>query len=198
MVQSKISKTKLPLISLIIIFLFAACGGDPTPKPKAYFRIDMPEKQYQKLDTSFPYSFEYPKYAEITPDRHSPDEKYWINVYFPNFKGNLHLSYKKVNNNLITYLEDARTMVVKHIPKSSGIDNILIEEPQRQVYGMKYRIHGLGTASPYQFFVTDSANHFLRGALYFNIIPNNDSLAPVINFLIEDIEHLINTVEWKN
>ncbi len=197
MIKTWKSTTRPLFLFLVSIIILYACGSDPSPKPKVYFRIDMPEKQYQKLDTNFPYAFEYPVYARITPDRHSPDQTYWINVYFPQFKGNLHLSYKKVDGNLVKYLEDARTMVVKHIPKSSGIDNILIEEPERQVYGMIYRIHGLGAASPYQFFVTDSTNHFLRGALYFNIIPNNDSLAPVIKYLIEDIEHLINTVEWK-
>ena len=51
--------------------------------------------------------------------------------------------------------------------------------------------------SPFQFHVTDSLNHFLRGALYFKTATKNDSLAPVINYVKKDILHMMNTLEWK-
>jgi gliding motility-associated lipoprotein GldD len=60
-----------------------------------------------------------------------------------------------------------------------------------------YEIRG-DAASSVQFYLTDSTRHFLRGSLYFNVQPNADSLAPVIDFFMEDIMHLIETLEWKN
>ncbi len=192
-------KNKIRIVSgiIFIVFFFMGCNNDYIPKPRGYFRIDLPEKSYRVLDTTFPYSFEYPDYAEIIPDELSPHEPYWINLDFPGFNGRIHISYKEVNNNLITYFEDARTMVVKHIPKASAIEDELIFSPESDIFGLKYMIKGIGAASPCQFFLTDSSRHFVRGALYFNMIPNNDSLAPVIDFINEDIDHLIDTFRWN-
>jgi len=191
------SKIYFVLFSLLIFAVLSSCNTDYQPKPKAYFRIDFPEKTYRKLDSIYPYSFNIPTYAIVTPDYYSPNEKDWINIVFPEFNGQLHLSYKKIEGNLVEYMEDSRTMAYKHIPKASYIENRVIINPESKVYGLIYEINGMGVASPYQFFVTDSASHFLRGALYFNMIPNNDSLAPVIDFLKEDIENLILSLEWK-
>ena len=52
-------------------------------------------------------------------------------------------------------------------------------------------------ATPLQFWMTDSAHHFLRATLYFNFTPNNDSLQPVIEYLRDDALHLVNTFAWK-
>lgn len=174
-----------------------SCGSDYFPKPRAYFRIDLPQKNYRHLDSIYPFTFDYPLYSSISKDMNSPQEKNWININFKDFKGSLHLSYKKVDGNLVKYMEDSRTMAFKHIPKASAIDNRVIMNNESKVFGLIYEIRGSGAASPYQFFVTDSLNHFLRGALYFNIVPNNDSLAPIIDFLKYDIEHLIQSFEWK-
>ena len=187
---------RLSLLLVSIISLIA-CGSDYFPKPRAYFRIDLPEKNYRHLDSIYPFSFDYPVYSSISQDKNSPHEKNWININFTDFKGSLHLSYKRVDGNLVKYMEDSRTLAFKHIPKASAIDNRLIINKRSKVFGLIYEISGSGAASPYQFFVTDSLTHFLRGALYFNIVPNNDSLAPVIDFLKQDIEHLIQSFEWK-
>lgn len=181
-----------------LIVLFTACREDPIPRPRGYFRIDLPEKIYQPFDTTFPFAFEYPVYAKIKGDPYAPDEPYWININFPQFKGSIHISYKVVNDtNLASYLEDSRKFVVKHIPKAQAINDSLIYDTARNIYGLLYEIRGTGAASPFQFFVTDSTDHFVRGALYFNIVPNNDSLAPVIDFLKKDIQHMIQTFRWK-
>jgi gliding motility-associated lipoprotein GldD len=182
---------------MILLAGLTACEGSYSPKPRGYFRIDLPKKTYESFDTSFPFTFDYPSYAKITPDYQSPNEKYWINIEFPNFKGSLHISYKTINGNLINYLEDSRSLVMKHIPKASSIQDSMIYLPGQSVYGMIYHIQGAGVASPTQFFLTDSTSHFLRGALYFNIRPNNDSLAPVISFVNQDITRLINSFRWK-
>ena len=186
------------LVALLLLLMVTACGDDnPQPKPRGYFRIDLPEKQYVTLDTMERYCFEYPVYATITPDYYSPDEKDWANVVFPAFKGTIHLSYKHVDGNLSQYVEDAHKMIVKHIEKASGIRDSLVIDKDRKIYGLMYFLDGEGVASPLQFYLTDSTQHFLRGSLYFNIYPNNDSLQPVIDFITDDVRHLITTLEWK-
>jgi len=183
--------------SVFLVWVLSSCSGDYYPKPNGYLRIDLPEKKYVSFDSDLPYTFEIPVYSKVVPDNDPMAGKYWINIEFPQFKGKLHLSYKKINGNLNNYLEDTRTMVMKHIPKASAIENKTYENPSRKVYGLTYTIAGTATASPYQFYLTDSTNNFVRGALYFNVVPNNDSLAPVIDFLEEDINHLIETFRWK-
>ena len=187
----------LGFILIPVIIILVSCQNDYYPKPKGYFRIDLPEKSYIRFDSIFPYSFEYPSYAVLIPDNHIKAEEYWVNIIYPQFKGTLHLSYKAINGNLNKYLEDTRTMVMKHIPKASSIENQQYQNEASGVYGLTYTISGVAAASPFQFYLTDSTTHFVRGALYFNTVPNNDSLAPVIDFLKEDIIHMIETFEWK-
>ncbi|MBC8319824.1 MAG: gliding motility lipoprotein GldD [Bacteroidetes bacterium] len=197
MIKRLPSKLIYSLLVVAIVFM-ASCSQNYTPLPRGYFRIELPERNYIMSDTTFPYYFEYPEYAKLQGSPHNPNQKYWINIEYPQFKATVHLSYKSIDDNLITYLEDAYTLVSKHIPKAEEINDSLIVDNDRNIYGLTYKIEGNGAASPYQFFVTDSASHFLRGALYFNIIPNNDSLEPVIDFITSDIEHLINTLKWND
>lgn len=184
---------------ILILFAFSSCNSDYTPKPRGYFRIALPEKKYTVLDSIYPYRFEYPAYAVITNDPLSPSEKNWINIEMPVFHGRIHISYKPLSgkNSLAAYAEDARTLAFKHMQKSSGIRQIAISDPKRSMYGLVYEINGLGVASPYQFYLTDSTRHWIRGSLYFDVIPNNDSLAPVIEFVKNDIQHLFETINWK-
>ena len=185
------------IIFSLVVVLLSACNSDYTPKPRGYFRISVPEHTYQKFDSTFPYTFEYPVYATITPGPSGRAEPYWININYPTFKAQLHLSYKVVDNNLNVYLEDSHHLVDKHIPKASAITQQEFVNPEEKVYGLTIAIKGTEAASPYQFYLTDSNSKFVRGALYFNIIPNNDSLAPVIEFLQGDIDHMISTFRWK-
>ena len=183
------------LITLTIFFI--SCGETPVPRPRGFFRIDLPESSLITFDNAYPYSFKYPDYAVPVVKNNNPVQSYWLNMQFPPFNGTLHISYKPVNSNLGNLIEDAHSMVMKHIPKSSGIEETLLLFPAHNVYGTAYHINGSEAASPYQFYITDSTRHFIRGALYFNTLPNNDSLAPVISFLKKDIEKIISTLQWK-
>ncbi len=187
------------LVALAFAIIAISCNREPNylPKPRGYFRIDLPKKTYTKVDTIERYSFECPDYALLTYDRYSPDEKNWINIEFPQFKGSIHLTHKPVSGNLGDYLEDVHTMVVKHLQKANGVRDSLIINEEHQVYGLFIEMDGKGVATPMQFYLTDSTRNFVRGALYFNFQPNNDSMQPVINFIRQDIDHLFNTFEWK-
>ena len=195
----KINKiiTLLVVLSIGVIAISCDDNDNYLPKPRGYFRIDLPEKAYTRVDTIEKYSFECPQYALVTPDPYSPNEKNWINIEMPPFKGSIHLTHKPVNNNLSDYLEDVHTMVTKHLQKANGVRDSLIVNDEHHVYGMFIEMDGKGVATPMQFYLTDSTRNFVRGALYFNFQPNNDSMQPVINFIREDIDHMINTFEWK-
>lgn len=186
------------LIIFFILLMMFACGGDYYPKPRGNFRIDLPAKEYKRFDAGFPYAFDHPVYSRIllSPASGSGND-YWMNIDFPHFRGKIHLSYKPIENNLNEYIEDTRTMALKHIPKASGIKTDNYSDKDKKVYGLTYAIDGVEAASPFQFYVTDSVSHFVRGALYFSTVPNNDSLAPVIEFLKADIRHMIESFEWK-
>lgn len=192
-------KTSLFIFLCATFFvLFSSCDNKQyQPKPRGYFRIDFPEKEYVRLDTMTYYSFEYPVYSKITPDYLSPQEKEWVNVEFPSHKGTIHISYKTINDNLDVYLEDSYLMMSKHMSRAMGIRDSIVINPEKDVYGLVYFLEGEGVASTLQFYLTDSTEHFLRGSLYFNVKTNNDSLAPVINFITDDVRHMIETLEWK-
>ena len=187
------------VVFAMILLLLVACGEEerPLPKPMGYFRIDLPEKDYSRIDTIERYAFEAPSYATLTHDPFSPQEKNWINVEMPCFKASIHLTHKDVKGNLGEYLEDVHTMVTKHLQKANGMNDSLIINPDRKVYGMLIEMDGKGVATPLQFYLTDSTTNFVRGALYFNFVPNNDSMQPVIDYLRQDIDRMINTFEWK-
>ncbi|MBN1927645.1 MAG: gliding motility lipoprotein GldD [Prolixibacteraceae bacterium] len=190
---------RLPILYAIIFSIFLLCGSCKekyTPKPRGYFRIDFPEKNYQFFHNNYPFSFEYPVYAETCPDKSVGSEPYWMNILFEANNATIHLSYKAINNNLATLTEDSHELVYKHAIKASAINEKIYSNPRSNVYGTLYEIKG-NAASPFQFHLTDSVNHFLRGSFYFNEQPNYDSLYPVIDFLKEDIIHLVETFSWK-
>ena len=193
---------KRTAIIAIIVFLGSllfSCGeGErPLPKPKGYFRIDLPEKDYMKVDTLARYAFDVPSYALLTHDPYAPEQTNWVNVEMPCFKASIHLTHKDVKGNLNDYLEDVHTMITKHLQKANGMNDSLIVNPERKVYGMMIEMEGKGVATPLQFYLTDSTANFVRGALYFNFVPNNDSMQPVIDFIRQDIDRMIETFEWK-
>ncbi|UCG28618.1 MAG: gliding motility lipoprotein GldD [Bacteroidales bacterium] len=186
-----------PGLLLLAVIAYSGCRRSNTPKPRGYFRIDFPEKQYIPYHDSCPYTFEYPVYGKIEPDIDYLSEPCWINIEFPEYLGKIHISYKPVSNNIRTLLEDSHTLAYKHSIKAQSINERLFLDDEARVYGMMYDITG-DAASAVQFYLTDSVHHFIRGALYFTLQPNSDSLLPVIEFFREDIVHLIETLEWQD
>ncbi len=187
----------IKLFSILFMLVWGvSCQRNYTPKPKAYFRIEFPERAYQQFDTNYPYAFKYPKYCIASPDTSYGSEKYWINIEFPKFNGKIHISYKSIKDNFQELMEDSRKLAYKHSVKADAIGEKMFIDDDQKVYGILYDIQG-DAASSIQFFATDSTKHFLRGSLYFNSKPNKDSLAPVIKFVKEDIIVLMESLNWK-
>ncbi len=188
------------LVVVFILSLVIGCTQEHvnSPKPKGYFRIKFPEKTYKTYNSDAPFTFEYPTYALMVKDTEASAQPFWNNLDFPQFNGRLHLTYHGVfseqNYNKMT--EAARTLAMKHSVKASAIDQRMINYPDKKVYGVYYEIQG-NTASSVQFFLTDSAKHYFRGALYFNEAPQYDSIQPIIKFIKKDIDRMIETFRWK-
>lgn len=197
---------KIQFISLMTVgcVLLVGCNSDYTAgKKKGYFKIEFPEKKYQVFQqTGYPYSFEYPVYAQVIKDSTFFDDKagdWWINIDVPKLDGRIYISYKEIGskNNFDSLRNDAYKMATKqHISISTGITDSLIKTPHG-IGGLYYSLEG-NTATANQFFLTDTTRHFLRGALYFDAAPNADSLGIVNDFLKKDLLHLINTLKWSD
>jgi gliding motility-associated lipoprotein GldD len=187
---------RIALILLLGAVMFS-CHEKPVPKPAGYFRIDFQKKSYQSLPAGFPYVFEIPVYAFAVPDKSATAEPGWINIEFPAHKAELHLSYKIINGNLSVFTEESRDLAYEHTLKASSIEEKIFMHRAEKVSGTIYYING-NAASPMQFYLTDSARHFLRGALYIRATPNIDSLKPVIDYLKTDIIRMIETLRWND
>jgi gliding motility-associated lipoprotein GldD len=180
--------------------LIPACKPDYSPKPRAYYRIHLPDKEYQVISNAFPYRFEYPVYGFLDDykgkwkDTDTAD--YWLNVEFPQFRSRIHLTFKVVQNNLAALIEDAHSYAYKHNVRADAIIQSEYSNNENGVYSVLFDIKG-NTASSVQFYATDSIRNFLRGALYFDCEPNKDSLAPVREFLRSDIVRMIESLTWK-
>lgn len=205
-------------LAILVLFLFS-CNSNYTPKPKGYFNIDFPQHQYQSFNQqNYPYIFEYPVYSDIVKDSAyfdtDPDNPYWINVDFPRFNAKIYLSYKTIGGKSIFKVKtdngfkdsssintfdnlrnDAYKITFKHTTKATSIEDSAFVTPNG-LGGVFFKVGG-NAATGKQFFVTDTTKHFLRGALYFNDTPNEDSLNIVYNFIQQDMQHMINTLKWR-
>lgn len=207
------------LVICSLVLLIFSCNSNYTPRPKGYFAIPFPEHQYQPFDRpGFPYSFEYPVYSSIMRDSSyfdpSRDSAYSVNIDIPSFNARIYLSYKTIGGSSVYRLktedgykdstslntfdnlrDDAYKITFKHTSKATSIEDSAFVTPNG-IGGVFFTVGG-NAATGKQFFVTDTSHHFLRGALYFNTTPNEDSLRIVYDFLQKDMEHMVNTLRWR-
>jgi hypothetical protein len=205
---------------VFFVGLLISCNSNYTSKKEGYFKIDFPKKQYTTFnEPGYPYTFEYPVYAKIAKDssyfQQGAKNPYWINIEFPTFNGTIFISYKKIGgisdykvkdaegkyhdstgvNSFQKMVNDAYNLTYKNDVKAYSIEDSLMHTPNG-ITGVFFKVSG-DVATAKQFFLSDTTHHFLRGALYFDATPNEDSLRPVNDFLQQDMKHLINTLRWK-
>ena len=181
--------------SLFFLFLFLflfACGSDYTPKPRAFFKIKFPKKEYQAFrDYRLAFTFLYPKYSRVEIEKNVN----FLNINFSQFSGKLYLTYVNLNNDLNEHIEQSRSLAYKHNDQADVISEQVFVNEENNIFGMLYDYQGV-TATSSQFYLTDSLNHFFRGSFYFNT-QINDSIIPVNNFIKEDIKILIESLRWN-
>jgi len=192
----KVNQIKNILIVFIIAGLLWSCGQTAIPRPYGYFRVDLPTHSYKTINTlNLPYQFDLAGNALLI-NRKAEGEKYWVDIYYPSLNASIYCSYKPVKGNLVELSEDTRKIVYKHSIMADGINEKVYDHPENDVYGILYELKG-NTASSLQFVLTDSTTNFFRGALYFNNVPNKDSIAPMAEYIREDVIRLMESFKWK-
>lgn len=180
-----------------MVLILVGCSRPSTPKPYGYYRLAIPQHQYvpsTDLIKGLPYSFSVSSHATITrSDATHPD---YINIHYPSINSTIHCTYLPIRHNLNGLLADAEEMVYSHTVKASAIPEQEYADAAHHVYGVYYEFEG-NTATSAQFFLTDSVHHFFRAAVYVNSVPNQDSLAPVIEFLKADARTMIESFQWQ-
>ncbi len=187
---------KLWIVLLLMTGFFSCTEPEYSPKPRGFYRIELPERNYTDFQPEdCPFTFKIPDYAIPVKDTNRFAESCWWYLIMPSLNAQLYLTYKPLNGDVEKYLEDTHTLVYKHTARASSIDEQVIQF-KPGVSGVIYTLGG-EAASATQFFVTDSVHHFLRGAVYFNIAPNADSLAPVQDYIRHDVLEMLKSLEWK-
>ena len=178
--------------SFCLIFLFLwSCNSDVQPKPEAYLRLKYDKPNYKVVNKHPNFSFEYSTLAELKINKNKSPQ-----LIYPKMKATLYMNYNSVRKNIDSLLNDAYQLPFKHISKAESIPEKIFINNEKKVYGTLFSVIG-DAASQFQFFLTDSTNHFLVGSVYFYARPNYDSLFPAIKFLEKDLVYLIETFEWK-
>jgi len=184
-------------IIILTIFIATGCSSNSDyefyPKPLSGQKIVLPKREYKMYQSNCNYSFDIPYYSAMDTSKGNCN----ADLVLPPFNATLFLTYIHIDTNLMQNIEYSRKLAYDHSIKADAIEEAIVKKPEQKVYGMQYKIVG-NTASQYQFYVTDSVNHFLRGALYFNVKPNYDSLKPSLDYILTDFEHLIESLQWKN
>lgn len=177
--------------------LLMGCHQEYLPKPLGYNRLILPDHSYINLPDSLPYTFEYSIHAVLLADTSRIRENFWVEIYYPAIKSNVHITYKTIQSKklLKEFLDDSYTLTAKHQIKAYAINEVITRTPSGKT-AVIAELEG-EVPSQFQFTITDSTKNFLRGALYFNTRVANDSLAPAIEYMKKDIMQMINTLEWK-
>ena len=173
-------------------FLVISCAQETQPKPSGELRLEYPNAAYQKFSAPCDFSFEYSNFAKIE----NAKNPCWYYIDYPKMKAKVFITYFPIKNDFDLHVKESEKMVYEHTIKASAIDTKSFSFPDRKVFGNFYELQG-PTASNLQFFATDSTKHYLTANLYFNTRPKPDSLAPAINYIKDDLRHLIETLEWK-
>jgi len=184
---------KVYVYVFVFVSVFVSCSRPTTPKPYGYFRLDLPEQNYVPCTTAHA-QFAMNQSAKV--EYIDPKDRSLFNIYYPGINATIHCTCLSVHKNLPDLLRDAQEMVYSHAVKASAIPEQEYKDLEHDVYGMLYELQG-NTATPAQFYVTDSTSHFFRASVYINTIPNQDSLAPVIDYLIADTRRIIETFRWR-
>ncbi len=178
------------------VALFGCGNITPTPKPVGYFRIDIPEYGFSETrPETCPFSFPLSEMARVEFSSRENLNKCWFNLSYPGFDARVHFTYREVDENLRELIEESRLLTYEHQVKATRINEQAFSDVEDSVYGLMYTLGG-DVASPLQFYLTDSTNHFLRGALYFNARPNPDSIAPVLIQIENDLHRFTEDFKW--
>ena len=155
------------------------------PKPDAYLRIEFNEPKYLNYeDVNSQIDFYYNSSSSSINQISSKS----INLNYENLGMSLDLSFNKLSseNEVINYITDFNLLLDTHTKRSNGFLVKEFENVEYSTFGKIYEFKG-DVASPIQFFITDSLNNFIQGAVNKEISSKYDSIYPSIQYIKNDI-----------
>jgi gliding motility-associated lipoprotein GldD len=164
-------------------------------------KIEYPRGDYYTFNSDrCPFTFELPSYTEI--DRNSkyiqmnPPDDCWFNIKYPMFQAQLYCSYAPLSGKASydNYKSDAFEIVDQINRRSDYMEEYRYEN-QYGVSGVVFDFSG-PAASPMQFFLSDSSDHFFKAALYYDTQNDPDSLGPISEFIKRDMGRILETFQW--
>lgn len=191
------NKTITILFLLIAANILLSCNEKATPKPKTFARIDrMDSSKGRYIGDKFSFDYSNEGVIELLPA--NDKSEIWLNIRYPVYNATIHCSYIPINgvSKFESLLEDSYHLAFSHASKANSIKQDVIENVRQKSTGIIYIIDG-SVATPVQFFVTDSTSNFLRGSLYYDRVVNPDSVASVTSFIKNDIQSLIESIQWN-
>jgi len=183
--------------AFVLTLLLASCGQEMTvPKPSTFLRLDVKRTGYYHYNASCGYSFDVDSLFTV---HDVTDEKGQMtchkNINFGKLNGVLYFSYIDMKEPLKKYIDYALNKVDEHKVKATAIEDTSFFYPKKKVYGTFFELKG-DVASPFQFYLTDSTKRFASGVVYFNAVPNYDSIRPSLDFVKVDLLKMIETFKW--
>lgn len=185
---------------LFLLLLLTGCTDDPVPKPRGYFRIDLPTGTNAPSPPVCPFTADIPSYAKLLPGKGMAGEAEgacWSNLVFPGQRAVVNMTWRQIKGDLPELIEDAHAFKAKHEQMATRIKTEEVVRDSARVFGTLFSVDG-NVASPMVFYLTDSSSNFLYGALYFDVRPNADSLAPVTERIRADIQRFAKSLHWQN
>lgn len=192
----------------VLFLLLMACGSDGGsgsvgPKPRMYPKVDLPDHQFILLDKTLDcgFSFKRSVNSEVVERSRFFDQELenncWFDLNYPTLNATVHFTYHPIHENkdYASLTNESFRMAYEHSSIASSIQEFPVMK-NGQEQGMVFKLKG-PVASPYQFYLTDTIHHFLRGSLYFNSHPNPDSIAPLLRHLWVDMDTLIQSIHWE-
>ena len=190
------AKTIVYPLFVAILLTTISCRQDiNVPKPKAYLKLDYPTAEYQFTDTKLPFLFDKNILSSLEVIKKNNIIE-GVNLVYKPMNASIYISYKFVDYNLDNLIKSSLSITQQHAKIAHSVSEKEFTDNISRVYGKIFDLSG-PVASQIQFYATDSINHFLSGALYFNTRPNYDSIYPATRYIQNDIIRLMESIEWK-
>ena len=187
-IMKNIGVTTIITLMLIVV----GCREKTAPKPTAYPFIENRATEYTPHNIkTYPLQFNIANNA-ITESNNKNNK--WLNIKYPDYNATIYCTYINSDSNKIqTEIAKSRELVYIHAKLATEINTLSYSDTTKNTTAELYILKG-NVATPLQFVATDQSTYIFRGSLYFNAQVNNDSVAPIVEYLKNDIYQIIETI----
>lgn len=194
-------KTLIGSLSMLgLLFAFASCGDDELtiPKPPTFLRTELPDHAYTTYKDHARFTCDVSKHYLVKPVLFGNTVTDHLEINLGPLNGTLYVNYFPLPNrdSLVRFINLSNDKVDEHQMKADRILDKQLIDNKRKVYGTFFEFQG-NVATNFQFYLTDSLNHFVRGEVLMNCRPNYDSLRPSLDYLKQDLIKFFDSFEWK-